>query len=67
MLKGMVTSDHDWEQCGTCLNGPHVWRCKTCHEWTRSFDKPKCDAGLIDPDNGEHYSAKPCWTFITKR
>ena len=53
-------SNHNWVQQGTCLNGPHVWRCTKCLEWTRSFDKPNPDTQLIDPDNGERYSAKVC-------
>ena len=48
--------DHDWERVGSCLNGPHAWKCKICGEWTRSYDKPDRDATLVDPDNGEEYT-----------
>lgn len=47
---------HDWQQVTVCCNGPHVWKCKKCGEWTRSFDKPSSHAQLIDPENGESYS-----------
>lgn len=49
---------HNWQQMGTCLNGPNVWQCKACGEWTRSFGQPAFDAQLIDPDTGEKYSAR---------
>lgn len=51
--------EHNWEQVGQCLNGPHVWRCQNCHEWTRSYDKPDPNCDLIDPDNGERYGSRP--------
>lgn len=44
-----------WEQVSTCLNGPHLWKCTCCSQWTRSFDQPRMDCTLIDPDDGRHY------------
>lgn len=48
---------HDWVQVSTCLNGPHVWQCRKCMEWTRSVLAPNTHADFIDPDNGEKYSS----------
>lgn len=49
-------NNHDWQQISTCLNGPHIWKCGRCGEWTRSFDKPAPDSKLVDPDTGHRYS-----------
>lgn len=50
---------HTWGQVGECLNGPHLWKCANCNEWTRSYDRPKRDAMLIDPDRGTVYESSP--------
>ena len=60
VVKDLQMKNHDWERKGTCLNGPHVWKCRKCGEWTRSYDKPRPDAQLIDPDNGERYETNNC-------
>lgn len=51
--------NHDWEQVSTCMNGPHLWQCKKCKEWTRSYEIPDPNASLIDPENHEVYSFSP--------
>lgn len=65
-----MLSRHNWEQIGECLNGPHIWKCRICGEWTRSFKKPEPNAQLIDPDDGEHYTSSPCnveWAYNVRQ
>ncbi len=56
-LEYKATANHTWRQITTCLNGPHVWRCEVCGDFTRSFGKPKPGAILRDPDNGQQYGS----------
>ncbi len=53
-------NNHDWKKVTTCLNGPDVYKCNKCGEWTRSSGKPEPDAALKDPENGERYYGNIC-------
>jgi hypothetical protein len=55
-LEVFKANPHDWRQISTCLNGPHVWQCTKCFEWTRSFNKPNPNCDLVDPDDGYRYA-----------
>lgn len=50
---------HKWKRVTTCLNGPHLWKCEGCGEWTRSKLDPKPDALLRDPETGLSYNQEP--------
>ncbi len=58
-VEDLRKAQHDWEQVTTCLNGPHVWKCKKCGEWTRNYHVPLPNATLIDPDTGRSYADAP--------
>lgn len=47
---------HDWERVSACLNGPDLYRCRDCGEWTRSRGEPSVNAPLVDPEDGSRYS-----------
>ena len=47
---------HQWEQVGSCMNGPNPWRCRKCGNTTRSHVKPPTDhQHYVDLDTGEVY------------